>query len=54
MAAASAVVVAAEAVAAEAVVGEVNLARISETILAASWNCSSCLDFHHQKSYDAA
>lgn len=40
--------------AAEAVVGEVNLARISETILAASWNCSSCLDFHHQKSYDAA
>lgn len=51
-----AVVVAAASVvvAAAAAVGAVTLARISETILAASWSCSSYLDFHHQKSFDAA
>lgn len=37
-------------------VGAVNLVRISETILTASWNYSSCpcRDPHHQKNFDAA
>ena len=41
-------------VAAAAAVGAVNLVHISETIFDDSLSCSSCLDFHHQKSFDAA
>lgn len=41
-------------VVAAAAVGAVNLGHISETIFDDSWSCSSCLDFRHQKSFDAA
>ena len=54
IAAVAIVVAAAVFVVAAAAVGAVNLVHISETIFDDSWSCSSYLDFHLQKSFDAA